>query len=64
MEYAKKCQTCEHLQTVFCYGLRKHQRTGYCIHKINEFRRIWVKNLPPGDSIGTSISDSPIKYSV
>ena len=64
MEYAKKCQTCEHRQTVFCYGLRKHQRTGYCIHKINIFHRIWVKNLPSADTIGNSIRDSPIKYSV
>jgi Zn-dependent alcohol dehydrogenase len=48
MEYARKCQNCEHLKTILCHGFKKYQRTGQCLTTFRETRKNWVNALPVG----------------
>ena len=47
MEYLKKCQKCEYLRTVLCYGTQKGHR-GNCHLKFLADRQKYIANLPPG----------------
>ena len=58
MEYLKKCQKCERLRTVMCYGTQKGHR-GNCHLKFLASRREYIANLPPGKV--TLDTDSQLK---
>jgi hypothetical protein len=46
VEYAKRCQKCEHLKNSDCYGTRRGQRTGNCFLVFRQVRKEWIECLP------------------